>query len=141
LLLVMHNDLLPAPKASIHDLFLVCMDAKSIFDFVQRHGVAAVIHGHKHMPYVRKIGSLHVISLGSALYDACGPCAANVRSPSVAGLELGDGTVRVVIHPDRRVRKECSASLRRGNGPVLATSRIREKPAGPGRSHAALRYS
>jgi len=101
LLLVMHHHLLPAPKASIHDLFLVCVDARSIFDFVQRHGVAAVIHGHKHMPYVRKIGPLHVVSLGSALYDASGPCAAAVRGPSVAGLEFGDGTVRVVIHPDR----------------------------------------
>ena len=100
LLLVMHHHLLPAPKASIHDLFLVCTDANLIFDFVQRHGIAAVIHGHKHMPYVRKIGPLHVISLGSALYDACGPCAATVRGPSVAGLEFGDGKVRVVMHPD-----------------------------------------
>jgi predicted phosphodiesterase len=96
LLLVLHHHVLP-----LHDLLLLaCVDAHEVISLGLEHGAAAIIHGHKHMPYVREYRegdrAISIVSCGSALYDAKGPCASAVGGASCLGLHLEGGRVREV---------------------------------------------
>jgi 3',5'-cyclic AMP phosphodiesterase CpdA len=96
LLVVLHHHVLPARNL----LFLACVDAHEVISLGLEHGAAAIIHGHKHMPYVREYRdgdrAISIVSCGSALYDAKGPCADAVGGPSCLGLHLEGGRVREV---------------------------------------------
>ncbi len=116
LVIVLHHHVFPADapassawarwKQRVANLPLVCVDGGAVVALAFEHDAAAIIHGHKHMPYVRELVDgdrrLRLISVGSALYPAKGPCAAEVGAPSVMGLVLEDGRLRdVTLHrPD-----------------------------------------
>lgn len=108
LLIVVHHHMFPPDDYGIQERFLVCTDAGQVLELAVECRAAAVIHGHEHMPFVndfkRKGHQLLVISLGSALYPADGPCKAEVINPSVAALTLVNNTIqRVEFHRDVNV--------------------------------------
>lgn len=109
LLFVLHHHIFSAASGSLKgDLtapFLICVDAHKILALAEQHKAAAIIHGHKHMPYVREYrgarSTVQIISCGSALYSAAGPCRDEVRGPSCFGLTVGAGQLtHVQVHAD-----------------------------------------
>ena len=99
LFVVLHHHIFKAPTASLREnfeaRFLTCLDADAVLDLAEKHNADAVIHGHKHMPYVRDYHAgprtFPIISCGSALYQADGPCREEVIGPSCFGLTLDHG--------------------------------------------------
>jgi hypothetical protein len=80
---------------------LACVDGGHVLRFALEHKAAAIIHGHKHMPYLRRYRQqdreVTVISCGSALYQAHGPCAQAIGGPSCLGLHIEGGRL-VDVH-------------------------------------------
>ena len=69
LLLVLHHHIF-RPLFGLQNILLRCLDADEVFQFAMDHRVAAIVHGHKHMPYVVRYASpcgdeLVVVSVGS----------------------------------------------------------------------------
>jgi hypothetical protein len=97
LLFVLHHHILPASSPRLSDLFLVCMDAADVLALAFECNASAIIHGHKHMPYVREVRrggrAVRLVSLGSALYPAEGPCAKVVVGPSVMSMKVANGAI------------------------------------------------
>ena len=109
LIVVMHHHVFPPPTWPLFDMFLVCIDAKDVLELAFQHRASLLVHGHEHMPYVytvtRNRHTLRIVSLGSALYDAKGPCAAEVKGPSVFGLTVKQAKViDIFAFPDQRAR-------------------------------------
>jgi 3',5'-cyclic AMP phosphodiesterase CpdA len=90
LIIVLHHHIFQPPRPSAADLFLICQDAGQVLEFAIAHGASVLVHGHEHMPHARTVQAngreLLVLSLGSALYAAKGPCADTVVAPSVVSL-------------------------------------------------------
>jgi hypothetical protein len=110
LLFVLHHHVFPADSGNLQDdllaPLLTCVDAEEILVLAERHKAAAIIHGHMHMPYVREYrgtkATLPIISCGSALYSAKGPCQAEVQGPSCFGLTLNAGRITdIQLYGDR----------------------------------------
>jgi predicted phosphodiesterase len=101
LLIVLHHHIFPVMTPNLMDTLITCIDADRVMSLAMRFRAAAIIHGHKHMPYIRDCRSedhlVRVISCGSALYPAKGPCAAQVGAPSAVGLELREGRLANVV--------------------------------------------
>jgi 3',5'-cyclic AMP phosphodiesterase CpdA len=105
LVIVLHHHVVPPDTLELH-IGLRCEDAEDVLDFAAGHGADAIIHGHKHMPYVYralvKNHPLFVVSCGSTLYDAVGPQKDTVKRASAAGLHVQDGhVIDVVFFPAR----------------------------------------
>lgn len=73
-----------------------------MLSFAMKERVAAIVHGHKHMPYVCRLHSpeskhdLLVVSCGSAHHEAEGPCKDQVQSASCYRIEVeSDRVTRV----------------------------------------------
>ena len=97
----MHHHIFPWLRPNLLDPLLTCVDAAAVLHFALQHRAQAIVHGHKHMPYVRVLEDagrkLFIVSCGSALYPAKGPCEKEVGAPSCMGLLLKDGSVGDVI--------------------------------------------
>jgi predicted phosphodiesterase len=87
LIVVLHHHIL-LPPFSIANAYLRCLDADKVLTFALNNGAAAIIHGHKHMPYVcqyhdPKSGQgILIASCGSAHHNAGGLFKDDVVGPS-----------------------------------------------------------
>lgn len=101
LVVVIHHHIFLPPNAGPAAPFLVCQDAPQVLDFAMRRRASVLVHGHEHMPHTRTVTrddhELLLVSLGSALYDASGPCAEIVQTPSVACLWREKGRFRATF--------------------------------------------
>jgi predicted phosphodiesterase len=101
LLIVLLHHHVVAPQFTIGYAFLRCIDDTRVLEFAETNKADAIVHGHKHMPYVflhpQPGGrNLFIISCGSAHHDAIGPFSKNVNGPSCYQLELAAGKIQAV---------------------------------------------
>jgi GNAT superfamily N-acetyltransferase len=87
LLVLLHHHIL-LPSFSVENALLRCLDSDKVLSFAVKNKAAAVIHGHKHMPYVCQYCDsisghrMLIVSCGSAHHDATGPFAGTIGGPS-----------------------------------------------------------
>lgn len=100
IIVMLHHHVL-TPPFNVGSAFLRCVDATKVLKFALRADALAIIHGHKHMPYVYRYpkaggGELFIVSCGSAHYPAGGPFAQTVIEPSCYELSILNGRIRAV---------------------------------------------
>ena len=92
LLVVLHHHVIP-PAFAVKEFkapFLLCLDHEEIVQLAMDYKATCIIHGHTHQPFVYKDKSgLLIISCGSLQFNAKGPFAGAVRTPSAYGIQLG----------------------------------------------------
>jgi predicted phosphodiesterase len=96
LIIALHHHVIP-PPFTLKAPFLLCLDHDAVVELALEHNAASIVHGHTHQPFVYKHRSgLLVISCGSLCFDAAGPFAEIVRTPSAYGIQLDGGIVTAV---------------------------------------------
>lgn len=97
-IVVLHHHIV-SPKFSLFGLFLRCLDAAEILKFASEIEAGAIVHGHKHMPYLARsrTGELPVIiSCGSTHHLPDGPLADKANQPSAYEISISRGKIQAV---------------------------------------------
>jgi len=98
IIVVVHHQII-SPKFSLDGLYLRCLDAAEVLAFASEIGAGAIIHGHKHMPYLARSHdglSPLIISCGSTHHLPDGPFADEARQPSAYEISISDGCIHTV---------------------------------------------
>jgi predicted phosphodiesterase len=79
-------------NGSIRDNAIVCVDGHKVVDFAHEVGALAIIHGHRHMPYVAQHSqtghTVKIVSCGSARYPGQGPFSNRMETPSAMVVDV-----------------------------------------------------
>ncbi|MFZ4877552.1 metallophosphoesterase family protein [Janthinobacterium sp. Mn2066] len=97
-LIVLHHHIL-SPAFSPQGMYLRCLDANAMYEFACQAGAAAIIHGHKHMPYTACSPEQEaplIISCGSTHHLPEGPYASLALEPSAYVITTSKETLQSV---------------------------------------------
>lgn len=97
-IVVVHHQIV-SPKISWDAIWLRCMDADAVLAFATEMGAGAIVHGHKHMPYIARAPdgtSPLIVSCGSTHHLPDGPFALEAAQPSAYQLSIVGNSIESI---------------------------------------------